>query len=232
MTSSSNAPLRWTDLGRVEYTAALELQNRIKAQVAEGLQGDTLLLLEHPPVITLGRSASAANVLVSDAELERRGIAKHQIGRGGDVTYHGPGQLVGYPIRRIGRAIAAHVRGISDALIALLGEHGIEGSWDARTPGVWTRSGKIAAVGVDARGGVATHGFALNIRPDLADYEVIVPCGLRQPVTSMKVMGVDPLPTLVQTAARLAGLLGEAYGVEIAAACPGELSRPAPGAER
>ncbi|MBK8482175.1 MAG: lipoyl(octanoyl) transferase LipB [Proteobacteria bacterium] len=178
--------LQWAYFGRVDYGRALALQEALRAAVRGATAPDTLILLEHPPVITLGRSADLVDVRVSPAELERRGVACARIGRGGQVTYHGPGQLVGYPIRAIGRAIRPHVDGMARALVAYLGELGVAARWEAGEPGVWTDAGKIAAVGVDARGGVTMHGFALNLEPALDDFAMIVPCGSPRPVASVR----------------------------------------------
>ena len=185
-TDDGQQPLWWTFLGEVEYEEALALQLRLREEILAGRRGDTLLMLSHPPVITLGRSARSANVLVSHDERRRRGVKLVRVERGGDVTFHGPGQLVGYPLRRVGRAVAAHVEAMAGAVLEVLGRYGIQGRWEDGRPGVWTERGKIAAVGVDARGGVAMHGFALNLNTDLSSFEMIVPCGYAAPVTSME----------------------------------------------
>ncbi len=223
--------LAWSYLGRVDYGDGLELQRRARQAILSGEGVDTLLLLEHPPVITLGRSAREGNVLASPDELRRRGVALERTERGGDVTYHGPGQLVGYPVRRIGRGVKAHVQGMARAVIALLGELGVEAWWRDDHPGVWTGAGKVAAVGVDARGGVATHGFALNVSVDLEHYALIVPCGFSAPVASLQ--RLLPLEeqdlSLADLARRLAILLAREFGVEPSeldgASVPGYLSR-------
>lgn len=183
--SAAAEELRWAWLGEVDYEEALVLQHSLRDQILQGRCGDTLLLLSHPPVITLGRSATTANILISHQERRRRGVKLVRTGRGGEVTFHGPGQLVGYPVRRVGRAVAAHVGAIIGILLELLDGLGIEGRWDEERPGVWTDQGKIAAVGVDARGGVALHGFALNLTTELSSFEMIVPCGYQAPVTSV-----------------------------------------------
>jgi len=202
--------LHWAYFGRVDYARALALQERVRAAVRAGTADDTLILLEHPPVITLGRSADALDVRLSAAELERRGVACVRIGRGGQVTYHGPGQLVGYPIRAIGRAIRPHVDGMARALVAYLAELGIAARWEAGEPGVWTDAGKIAAVGVDARGGVTMHGFALNLETQLDDFAMIVPCGSPRPVASIRSL-LGRAPSLREAAAELAGRLAAQY---------------------
>ena len=132
------------------------------------------------------------------------------------MTYHGPGQLVGYPVRRVGRAIRQHVEGMIGALQAFLGTLGIESRWDEAAPGLWTAKGKIAALGVDARGGVTMHGFSLNLSPNLRHYDLIVPCGERRPVTSVEAV-LGRAPRLAEAAPRLASDLGRCYGVELVA---------------
>lgn len=214
--------LSWSYLGRVEYATGLKLMLARRQALLLGESGDTLLLLEHPPVITLGRSAASTNVLAPPAELRRRGVDLVRTERGGDVTYHGPGQLVGYPIRLIGRGVVSHVQGMASAIISLLKEHGLESWWRHDHPGVWTEGGKIAAVGVDARGGVTTHGFALNVSVDLDHFGLIVPCGYQAPVTSMDRLLSSRTPlNLAPLAGRLAHLLARAYGANLSHLEPG-----------
>ena len=207
--------LGWCWLGQVEYHEALALQQRLRREVQDGLRGPTLLLLSHPPVITLGRSAGTGNVLISHQERRRLGVKLVRVDRGGDVTYHGPGQLVGYPIRRVGRAVQRHVKVMTDSLLSALEGLDISGRWDDRRPGVWVGGAKIAAVGVDARLGVAMHGFALNVDPDLDQFGMIVPCGYQAPVTSVAAeLGPGgQAPALDDLAAQLAALLARGYGV-------------------
>ena len=202
--------LQWAYFGRVAYPRALALQEQLRAAVRTGARPDTLVLLEHPPVITLGRSADVVDVRLSRAELEGRGVACARIGRGGQVTYHGPGQLVGYPIRSIGRAIRPHVDGMARALVGYLAELGIVARWEAGEPGVWTDSGKIAAIGVDARGGVTMHGFALNLATRLEDFAMIVPCGSPRPVASIAAL-LGHAPSLPEAAHALAQRLAAHY---------------------
>jgi len=203
--------LRWAYLGRLDYGRALRLQSRLRDQIARGEAVDTLLLLEHPAVITLGRSADPRNVLVSPDERGRRGVELVQVDRGGDVTYHGPGQLVGYPIRRVGRGVKLHVSAISAALSSWLAVKGVEASWRDEAPGMWTHAGKIAAVGVDARGGIAIHGFSLNLNVNLADYQMLIPCGSKAPVTSLEALTGNS-PDLLEVAEELASGLAKAMG--------------------
>lgn len=170
---------RW--LGRVPYAAALAMQDALVAARLAHTVPDTLLLLEHPPTITLGRRGSRTDVYLSDEELARRGIAVHQATRGGLVTYHGPGQLVGYPIvgvRARGLTVPCYVRALERAIVAALGALGIAARIKEEHVGVWTDQGKIAAVGVAQRHGVALHGFAVNLQPDLEHFSLINPCGI------------------------------------------------------
>src|SRR5262249_8972470 len=152
---------------------------RLREDVLRGAAPETLLLCEHDPVVTLGRSADPANVLVARAELARRGVALHEASRGGDVTYHGPGQLVGYPIVRLRGGVIGHVTGMARAIASVLAELGIDARWRRETPGLWITdhgSGngsdgavgmKICAFGVHVRRRVAIHGFALNVGASL-----------------------------------------------------------------
>jgi lipoyl(octanoyl) transferase len=220
--------MRWSYLGQIDYEAALRLQRRLRDAVAAGTAPDTLLLLEHEPVITLGRKAGEANVLAPPEELERRGVRLVRASRGGDVTYHGPGQLVGYPVRRVDRAVREHVAGMAGALVSVLAELGVRAWWSDQQPGLWTEGGKIAAVGVDARGGVAMHGFALNVTADLRGFSLIVPCGYRAPVTSVRALrgSEAELPDMAWLARRVAGELSRRYGSEPAEVVPAVLRGP------
>ena len=212
-TSDGQPPLWWTFLGEVAYEEALALQVRLREEILAGRREDTLLLLTHPPVITLGRSARSTHVLISHQERRRRGVKLLRVERGGDVTFHGPGQLVGYPLRRVGRAVAGHVLAMVEALLELLAGLGIHGWWDEKRPGIWTARGKIAAVGVDARGGVAMHGFALNLTTDISYFQMIVPCGHAAPVTSVEeFLGADAAPDLAEVARALVPGLAARFG--------------------
>jgi lipoyl(octanoyl) transferase len=176
------------ELGQVSYADALALQDELVAARRRGACPDTLLLLEHPPVVTLGRRARGEHLLLGEEELAARGIAVHEVARGGDVTYHAPGQLVGYPIvdltARDARDVHAWLRTLEELLGAALAALGVP--W-RRMPG-WTGvfvedaeavpPRKIASIGVGVRGWVTLHGFALNVDLDLAGFDAIVPCGL------------------------------------------------------
>ena len=153
---------------------------------------DQLLIVEHPHVITMGRNGREENLLASPEVLARAGIEFHRTDRGGDVTYHGPGQVVGYPIidlREWKRDVVAYVRALEQVLIEALAEFGIEAGRERGATGVWTARGKIAAIGVHISRWVTSHGFALNVDTDLNYFGYIVPCGLTKPVTSMRALG-------------------------------------------
>lgn len=218
-TAAAPRTLRWAYCGRVAYRRASELQQTTKRELRAGRGSDLLVLLEHDPVITLGRSATDRDVLADETTLERLGIEVERSTRGGQVTYHGPGQLVGYPIRRVGRAVRQHVRCMVDALIRYLVGLGIDGHWRDDAPGVWVGDAKIAAVGVDARGGVTTHGFALNIDPDLSPFQLIVPCGMANPATSVADL-LGAAPDLAICAREVALELARAFGAR-----PAEIPR-------
>jgi lipoate-protein ligase B len=169
------------DLGSIEYADAVRLQNELAEQRLLEEIPDTLLLLEHPPVVTLGRRGTLEDVYVSEADLKRRGIALESTTRGGLVTYHGPGQLVGYPIVKLrarGLTVPCYVRALEQSIIDALREIGIAARIDEGHVGVWTAAGKIAAIGVAQRRGVTLHGFAVNLQPDLSHFALINPCGI------------------------------------------------------
>lgn len=198
------------DLGRLDYATGLALQKTLIELRHQQRTGNILLLLEHPPVLTLGRNSSRMNVLASDELLAARGVELHEINRGGDVTYHGPGQLVGYPIfdlRSFSTRLGAvdYVRKLEEVLIRTCGEFGIRAQRIAGRTGVWTMAGgsvqekKIAAIGVHISRGITSHGFALNVTTDLRDFNLIVPCGISdREVTSMEqeartIPGLEPV---------------------------------------
>lgn len=174
-------PLAVADLGLVPYAEAMALQDALVEQRLGEEIGDTLLLLEHPPVITLGRRGSLEDVYFSEDQLKARGIEVQRTTRGGLVTYHGPGQLVGYPIVRLrarGLSVPCYVRALELAIIESLRTINIDASIDEDHIGVWTERGKIAAVGVAQRHGVTLHGFAVNLQPELSHFALINPCGI------------------------------------------------------
>jgi lipoyl(octanoyl) transferase len=189
-------------LGLVDYGTALRLQETLAGLRQQGRIPDALLLLEHPPVITLGRNARQANVVASRELLAARGVEVFEINRGGDVTFHGPGQLVGYPIfdlRGFTPKLGAvdYVRKLEEVLMRTCEHYGIRTRRIRGMTGVWTQEEeerKIAAIGVHISRGVTSHGFALNVATDLEHFKLIVPCGLNKPVTSIALETGVPVP--------------------------------------
>jgi lipoate-protein ligase B len=173
--------LRVSRPGRVPFREAWEEQRRLAARVAASRHEAHLLLLEHPPVITLGRNASPGSVLCGAEELARRGVAVEACDRGGDATYHGPGQVVGYPILHLPSwklGVARFVHALEAAMARACAAFGVEAAPGAGAIGVWTRGRKIGSVGIHVSRGVTTHGFALNACPDLGHFRLIHPCGM------------------------------------------------------
>jgi len=220
-------------LGRVSYAEGLAVQERVVAARKAGTIGDTLLLMEHPPVLTLGRNSGRRHVLLSDEELARRGVELHETNRGGDVTYHGPGQLVGYPIFDLRGDLPGKrgphlgpvdfVRLIEEVLVRACGEFGVPAQRIAKRTGVWTVAGgsiqekKIAAIGVHVSQGVTSHGFALNVTTDLRDFQWIVPCGIAdREVTSLEVEADRP-PTMDEAGDVVARSFGRVFGRQMLA---------------
>jgi lipoyl(octanoyl) transferase len=226
-------------LGRVEYDEALRLQAEVAALRLAKRVDNTLLLLEHPPVLTLGRNARRENVLASDELLAKRGVTLHEINRGGDVTYHGPGQLVGYPIFDLRSLVNGKggrlgpvdfVRMMEEALIRLCGVYGVRAGRIAGLTGVWcglhtpegalddstsaAKARKIGAIGIHVSRGITSHGFAFNVTTDLRDFQLINPCGITdKPVTSLE-REVPPgvsLPSLQQVAHQAARQFGQVF---------------------
>jgi lipoyl(octanoyl) transferase len=182
----------FTDLGRIGYADAFALQRQLVDRRKAGEIPDQLMFVEHPHVITLGRNAKDQHVLASPEVLERAGIDLQVTDRGGDVTYHGPGQLVGYPIldlKEWQRDVGAYVRAIEETLIQAIGEFGLRGERVDGMTGVWVDGKKVAAIGVHLSRWVTSHGFALNIDTALDYFRYIVPCGLTRPVTSLRGLG-------------------------------------------
>jgi lipoate-protein ligase B len=164
------------------YAEALELQRHVaRDRITGAIPQDVLLLVEHPPVVTLGRASKEKHLIASPAFLESKGVALFEVERGGDVTFHGPGQLVGYPIidlKRHRQDLHWYLRKIEEALINTLADFDIPGERNPSFTGVWTRGKKIASIGVHARDWVTWHGFALNVTTDLSYFDLIVPCGI------------------------------------------------------
>jgi lipoyl(octanoyl) transferase len=196
------------ELGRIGYTKATALQKRLAEERKQELIPDQLLLVEHPHVLTLGRNGRLENLLAPPEVLERAGIGFFPTDRGGDITYHGPGQIVGYPIfdlREWKRDVVGYVRTMEQAIIDALAEFGIDAGRVSGCTGVWVggaglQPAKIAAIGVHISRWVTSHGFALNHVTDLSYFQYIVPCGLTKPVTSMRALGVEVPRALVEEA--------------------------------
>jgi lipoyl(octanoyl) transferase len=223
-------------LGRIPYAEGLAIQQRVIAARKTGEIGDTLLLVEHPPVLTLGRNATCANILATDDQLARKGVEIHEVNRGGDVTYHGPGQLVGYPIFDLRGDLPGKrgphfgpvdfVRLIEEALILTCKDFGVPAQRICKLTGVWTLAGgsirekKIAAIGIHVSQAVTSHGFALNVTTDLRDFDWIIPCGIAdRSVTSLE-LEADPAknPTMSSAADSIARNFGRVFQRQILAA--------------
>jgi lipoyl(octanoyl) transferase len=209
--------VRW--LGRVPYQDGLALQEDMVARRRAGEIPDQLLLLEHPHVVTLGTSSRKEHVLLSQDEMEKKGIELFEVGRGGDVTYHGPGQLVGYPILSLvpdRKDLHRYLRDLEGALISALAEFGIPGRRQEGLTGVWTSQGKVAAIGVRVSSGwITSHGFALNVDPGLSFFSSIIPCGIQdKAVTSMASILGRPI-TLEEVSPSVIRAFGEVFGREI-----------------
>jgi len=226
--------IEYVYLGRMGYTEALALQREMVELRHQGRVENVLLLLEHPPVLTLGRNSNRSNVLATDEMLARKGVTIHEINRGGDVTYHGPGQLVGYPIfdlRSLTNAAGGrlgpvdYVRRMEEALIRLCAGYGVLTGRVAGRTGVWTtaesgREKKIGAIGVHVSRGITSHGFAFNVTTDLRDFQWIVPCGIAdREVTSLELEmpATQEVPTLEQAADAAARQFGHVFGQPVLA---------------
>jgi lipoyl(octanoyl) transferase len=180
------------DLGRLDWLEAFRIQQQFVAERKRGERADTLLFVEHPHVVTLGRNAHEQNVLASADILARAGISLHETDRGGDVTYHGPGQIVGYPIldlREWKRDVHAYVRGVEQFLIDALAALGLSAEREPGATGVWIGGKKVAAIGIHISRWITSHGFALNVDTNLTYFQYIVPCGLTKPVCSLRSLG-------------------------------------------
>lgn len=207
--------------GVVEYDEALRLQQRLVASRSRGEGEDTLILLQHPPTITLGNRADRSHVLACHSDLTRHGIQLVQSDRGGDVTYHAPGQIVGYPILKLGPlgiSVGTYLRGVEALVIRTLADYGIASCRVPGLTGVWVGGGeaKIAAVGVKfSASGVTSHGFALNLNPDMRGFSQIIPCGISdRGVTSIEqVLGTPP--PLAEVEARLLFHFSDVFDLHI-----------------
>jgi lipoate-protein ligase B len=191
--------VNWTYLEQVDYSSSLSLQRELRKRVSLNNHSEGfLLLIEHKPVVTIGRFGKASNILLPQDQMNKRGIEIWKIERGGDVTFHGPGQLVGYPIinlRHFKLSVKSYVHLLEDIIIRVLRGFGINGGRISERPGVWIEKEKVAAIGVYIKEWITMHGFALNVNTDLEYFSLIVPCGIsNMGVTSMKkILGKDIL---------------------------------------
>ncbi len=205
-------------LGQLEYDRAYDLQLEFLERRINDNIGDVLLLLEHPPTITVGKSGSPENILVSRAELAARGISTFFNDRGGDVTYHGPGQLVGYPIidlKTRERDLHRYIDELEEALIATLADFGIQSERDSSHRGVWVAEQEIVAIGLRVKKWVTMHGFALNVNTDLAPFSLINPCGFSdRGATSMATLLSREVPMATVTQ-KLLGRFSEVFGAQL-----------------
>jgi lipoyl(octanoyl) transferase len=211
-------PLDVRRLGRVPYAEGLLVQERLVAERQRQAIPDTLLLLEHDPVVTLGRNARRENLLLPDDELRRRGIEVFDTGRGGDVTYHGPGQVVGYPILDLApdrRDVHRYVRDLEEVMIRTCADYGVAAGRVAGLTGTWVGPDKIGAIGVRIARWVTSHGFAFNVATDLSPFELIVPCGIRERgVTSLERLLGRPV-RLAEVMEQLARHLSAVFGRDV-----------------
>jgi lipoyl(octanoyl) transferase len=225
VTPASPRPLVVRRLGRVPYGEGLALQERLVAERQMGRIADQLLLLEHDPVFTLGRNARAENVLFPAEALRARGFEVFDTGRGGDVTYHGPGQLVGYPILDLSpdrRDVHCYVRDLEEVMLRTCADYGVAAGRIAGLTGAWVGREKIGAIGVRLSRWVTSHGFALNVSTDLAPFDLIVPCGIRDKgVTSLERLLGKPV-ALDEVMDRLLGHFAAVYEREPRAATAGD----------
>lgn len=202
----------------MSYGEAFGIQSRLASERKQGAGVDRLLFVEHPHVVTIGRNGHEENLLAPEETLRRAGIELYESDRGGDVTYHGPGQIVAWPVmdlREWKRDVGAFVRGIEQVLIDTMADFGIAARRIAKLTGVWTGDAKIAAIGVHLSRWVSTHGWALNVSTDLRYFQYIVPCGLAKPVTSMEALGVHADAAAVKDA--LARHFGRVFEFEMQA---------------
>ncbi len=216
-------------LGTVEYAEAHRLQKELQAQRIAGEIGDTVLLLEHPPVLTMGRSAKAQHILAPIEMLEARGISVHEVGRGGDVTYHGPGQLVAYPIVDLKpdrKDVRKYVSSLEETMIRTCADFDLKARRVEGLNGAWIAERKVGAVGVRISRWVTMHGLALNVNSDLSHFEWIVPCGIQDRGVTSLCAELGRALEVSEVAESLAGHFAELYDAEIEwrDGLPGEIS--------
>ncbi|MBI3536993.1 MAG: lipoyl(octanoyl) transferase LipB [Chloroflexi bacterium] len=206
------------NLDSVPYADALDLQHRIVAARKNGARDDVLILLEHPPVFTLGRNANDSNILASPEFLRQHGIEIFHVERGGDVTYHGPQQLVGYPILDLNhfrRDVGWYVRALEELLIRALADFGIQGKRIEKLVGVWTGEEKIAQIGARIEQWITYHGFALNVDPPMEHFDLIVPCGISDKAVTSMARVLNRAIDMRDVRARVAARFADVFDVEL-----------------
>jgi lipoyl(octanoyl) transferase len=219
MIAHERPTIRVIPCGQTDYLAAWERQRELVRQRSAGAIGDTLLLLEHPHTYTLGRATKDGHLLIGPEELAAQGIALVESDRGGDITYHGPGQVVGYPILKLsqhGGDLLRYLRLLEETLIVALASYGVAAGRVAGLTGVWVGDEKIAAIGIKlSASGVTQHGFALNVSTDLRYFQQIIPCGIADKgVTSLeRLLGAAPARAEVEQ--RVIAAFGEVFGVDV-----------------
>ena len=227
------------DLGLIGYAEACDLQKRVVVARQAGLIEDVLLLCEHPHVITLGRSGKRSNLLAGENVLRQKGVEYFETSRGGDITYHGPGQVVGYPVLNLGaikRDVVWYVRALEEVMIRATADFGIAAQREVGKTGIWVGEGaaaeKLAAIGVHISRWVTSHGFAYNVATDLRYFDLIVPCGIAErKATSLEKL-LSRRMSLDEVKSRLAVRFGEVFGLEVRPADSSELLERLGDAER
>ena len=228
MTAAERQTGYWLDLGVTRYAPAFAIQEQILQARLDGQLAPTVILQENLAIFTIGRSGSRENILSSPEDLEQRGIEVLEVNRGGDVTYHGPGQLIVSPLFYLGDIdlnANQYLHRLEDVLIELLAGYDIQAGKKEGQPGVWHGEAKIAAVGIAVKHGYTFHGFSLNLNPDLAAFNLINPCGVRQmPVTSIRqVLGQSPPMAQIKT--RLREILHKSFAIETRTTTWSDLAR-------
>ena len=214
-------------LGRVDYPAAWSWQQELYLSRLDGEVGDCLMLLEHPPTYTLGRRGNKDDLVYGDCERAARGISLYEVDRGGRATYHGPGQLVGYPILQLGERydVIAYLRKLEEVLIRVAAALGVEAHRDEEHTGVWVGPNKIGAIGVKITRGISMHGFAFNVATDLSMFEGIVPCGIRDRWVTSIAAETGTVRSLKEVASLAAVQVAEVFGRTLVWTHPRSLHR-------
>jgi lipoyl(octanoyl) transferase len=215
----SSRRLLVVQLGTLAFSDALELQRAVSAaRITGAVPDDVLLLMEHPPVVTLGRSTKGDNLQISEALLAARGVERFEIERGGDATFHGPGQLVGYPIidlKQHTQDLHWYLRQVEEALMIALGHLGLTAGRVSQYTGVWIEDRKIASIGVHARDWVTRHGFALNVNTDLSYFDLFTPCGIADVVMTSAQRELGPsAPSIATVAQHVVAAFGQIFSLE------------------